>query len=55
MSVVIDNNWFIVESPGLNPDWFLDRRLFVWKKLYIESNINFSKIYPQTGSREMGL
>ena len=31
-SYVRDNNWLIQESPGLNPDWFCEMRLFPRKK-----------------------
>ena len=29
------NNWLIQESPGLNPDWFSDIRLFSIKYVNI--------------------
>ena len=32
ISWVIANNWSVHESPGLNPDWFGELRLFLWKK-----------------------
>ena len=31
-SFVIDNNWLIHETPGLNPDWFGEIRLLEIKK-----------------------
>ena len=30
---VIDNNWLIHESPGLNPDWLDEIRLLQEKKI----------------------
>ena len=41
------------ESPGLNPDWFWDIKLFSVKTLNIMSYNNLSNILFETGSKEM--
>ena len=43
------NNWFVVESLGRQPDWFLVI------KLYKRLKIIFSRIFPQMGRRDIGL
>ena len=53
ISCVMDNGWLVQESPGLNPDWFSERR-FSSKTLNISLKINLSKISPQIGSNETG-
>ena len=43
------------ESPGLNPDWLGEMSSFSIKNLNISLKINFSNIFPQIGSRELGI
>ena len=45
----IDNSWLMQESPGLNPDWFGDIRLFSGKKLVSSLKISLSRIFPNIG------
>ena len=47
--MVIHNNWFIQESPGLNRDCFCVGRLFSMKKTKI-----LSQTLPQIGSKDTG-
>ena len=54
ISVVINNSWFMAESPGLKPDCFFDRREFDVRNTYSESKRIFSKIFTHIGKREMG-
>ena len=42
------------ESPGLNPDWFGEIRLFSSKKFDSSFKIRLSKIFPHIGSNETG-
>ena len=45
----IDNSWLMQESPGLNPDWFGEIRLFSGKKLISSLKISLSRIFPNIG------
>ena len=45
---------FMQESPGLNPNWLGEMSSFSIKNLNISLKINFSKIFPQIGSRDIG-
>ena len=47
-------NWLIQESPGLKPDWFVEIRRFVVKKLNISSYEKRSNIFPHLGRNEIG-
>ena len=51
---VIDNNWLILESPCLKPDWFGEIRLLEIKNLKISLEISLSRILSQIKSRETG-
>ena len=51
---VIDKSWLIQESPGLKPDWFVEIRWFVMKKLNISLYKRRSNIFPQIGRSEIG-
>lgn len=47
LSWVIDNNWWIQESPGLGPDLFAERDLFPIKNFPILLNSNLVRIFLQ--------
>ena len=51
ISWVIAKSWFMLES-SLNPDWLGEMSSFSIKNLNISLKINFSKIFPQIGSRD---
>ena len=52
ISWVIASNWLRQESPGLNPDWFGEIKLFLVKKVNISLQMRRSKILLQIGSKE---
>ena len=53
-SWVIAKSWFMQESPGLNPDWLGEISSFSVINLNVSLKINFSKFFPQIGSRDTG-
>ena len=53
ISWVIAKSWFMQDSLGLIPDWLGETSSFSIKKLIISLKINFSKIFPQIGSRDI--
>lgn len=52
---IIDRNWLVQKSPGLNPGWFFwDIKLFSMKNLKMLSYNSLSNILLETCSKEMG-
>ena len=51
---VIDWSWVVQDSPGLEPDWISNIKLFSVKNLNILSHNNLWSVLPETGSKEMG-
>ena len=54
ISWVIAKSWFMQESRDLNLDWLGEMSSFSTKTLNSSLKINFSKIFPQIGSRDIG-
>ena len=46
---VIDKSWLIQESPGWEPDWFLEMSLLAKKQVNISLKISLSNILPKIG------
>ena len=51
---VIAKSWYMQEVPGLNLDWLGEISLISIKNLKTSLKINFSKHFPQIGSRDTG-
>ena len=54
ISCVIKRIWLINETPGLNPDWLWDIKLFFVKDSNILSYNILSNIYSAMGSEGIG-
>ena len=50
---VIDNSWFMQESPGWKPDWLLEMKLLAEKWINISLKISLSNVLPQTEIKKL--
>ena len=55
ISLIIDSKFEMQESPGKNPDWQFVKNLFLWKQPNRCLKSILSNIFPNIGSKLIGL